>query len=390
MVADDQWGSLVARADLYQDRGDAKALLEVAHEVLGGWPDNPYGFRLLASAHALRGSHALAVDAMRKAVALNPESVQSLFELGYHLRGKGDPVAAEAAIRSSLQQDPDYVWNWVELARICLDTSDKDGADRYARHALTLEPENVVARQELASVHTARDEHEEALRILTEALSIEPENADVWDDRAQSLLKLKRPKEAEKAAREALRLEPDNRHYRSSLYRCIREQSWVRRGLLWPGKAIGAMWNAVEYEEPRDKDNTPRAFLFLATFLPIIALGALWVACCCTLLVLYELLTRPYVRRRAQGRGALSGILYAGGALVLAAGILFGLYWALGSWVDWKNIALTLAGAFALLMIWGEWDDARNAKRAQARQQWAAPLEGIGEPNQSADNGPAS
>jgi adenylate cyclase len=145
-----------------------------------------HAMALLASKIS-RDHHRAARDYLRRSLAIDENSAESLSELAHLLMN-------------------DYYSHWLEPNE-SLDDLRNEAADRV-RKALEINPLLPLAHQADGLVHRARGEHEEALDAFDRALQLDPNFARAWAQRANELVMLGRPEEALPFAFKAMTLSP--------------------------------------------------------------------------------------------------------------------------------------------------------------------------------------
>ncbi|MBI3946210.1 MAG: tetratricopeptide repeat protein [Armatimonadetes bacterium] len=157
-----------------------------------------------------------ALDAAKKAVALNPnlvEAQRALAEVYRHVGEEGDSQtqrltrcmeAARKAIALNANDAEAHYVLFLALGK----PLNGEGYEAVQR-ALTLNPRLEGARIDLADAYLRAGRLEEAMGQLDEALKVSPRSAAAWNARGSVLVELKRLDEAAAAYRKAIELQPD-------------------------------------------------------------------------------------------------------------------------------------------------------------------------------------
>jgi tetratricopeptide (TPR) repeat protein len=231
-MAHHQAGRLDQAARLYgqvleQDANDPDALhlLGVVHQQRG---DFDASITLIERAIALRSSahyhcnlaNALtgvgrfeeAVEACRRALALDPRLGMAQSNLGVALRALGRPDPAIAAFRAAIAMQPDRWEAYSNLGVLLTEQGRREEAAQVLRAVLAFKPDYAEAHYNLAgAIAVAGDSAslEAALACYQAAIGLRPDYAEAHANRADVLRLLGRLEESEAAYRMALRLAPN-------------------------------------------------------------------------------------------------------------------------------------------------------------------------------------
>lgn len=128
--------------------------------------------------------------------------------LGYALSKAGREEEAVRQYETALAMRPNYVEALTNLGAIRSDQGDLDVAAAHLSAALAVEPDYVAAVTNLGTVRARQGQIDEALRLLERARELEPGSAIVRNGMGYALALAGRLDEAEKEIREAIRLAP--------------------------------------------------------------------------------------------------------------------------------------------------------------------------------------
>jgi len=141
---------------------------EVDEVELPGWDGDPWQAGVAAfEAH----EDALAVDALRAAVAEREDSSYRHYLLGLALRRVGDVESAVIELERSLELSPAAQKSWIALARCELDRADTTAARAAVDAALELDLESADAWHLLGRVEMAEGSAEQAEAAFERALT---------------------------------------------------------------------------------------------------------------------------------------------------------------------------------------------------------------------------
>jgi cytochrome c-type biogenesis protein CcmH/NrfG len=131
--------------------GRTDEAIDLLEQVVEDRPGEATAWLLLGQLHAQRGRAARAEQALARAVAQNPASVDGWFGLGMVRQGDR-PREAAAAFREAARLKPDHTLAHYHLG-VCLKRlGDRDGAARHFREALRCQPDHEGARRALADL----------------------------------------------------------------------------------------------------------------------------------------------------------------------------------------------------------------------------------------------
>ncbi len=182
--------------------------------------EDPRLLSALGRAYSREGDWEPALEALGRAVTLDPDYLEARLNLGLAWRSSGNLEAAEAQYREALRRDPTYgtaQYNLgilleekgeteaaLEAFRIASRTL-KSKADTNARRARALVQ---IARIRLAEPNPPPEALGEAARCLNRALAMNPTSAAAWDYEGRRLLLKGRHKPAGDAWNRSLELDP--------------------------------------------------------------------------------------------------------------------------------------------------------------------------------------
>jgi len=149
----------LAAAQLRQKRTDA--VEKTAGLILDRAPDHPLALEWLAFARLARDRDA-ALESLRKAARLDPQRVETQFNLGLILETRGDRAEAAACFERAIAGRANFVPAWIHLG----DVRNGDAAIAAYRRALEIDPTSTRAYVALARALRARGDEKEAMRYL--------------------------------------------------------------------------------------------------------------------------------------------------------------------------------------------------------------------------------
>ena len=150
-----------------------------------------------------------AIEALRVAVAAQPDAASAHFALALVLHDEGQSAEAEAAYRRSILLRPEVAEVHRRLGDLLMQQSRFTDAEQAYKDALTLHPQDADALGNLGRALYAQQRLPEAALASHLAVTIRPDLVEAQVDLACVLLDLGRMPEAETALRTAIAKNPD-------------------------------------------------------------------------------------------------------------------------------------------------------------------------------------
>ena len=171
----------------------------------------------LASFYSRQGRMTEAMDYYVRALQINPDDSDVLYDLGNAFAQRGDWDNAISSYRHALQVTPNQadILNNLGFAL----AAKKQFADAVVcfEAALKLDPDSADAHNNLATVLFIQKNFDEAVRHFREALRITPGNPQIYSNLGDALVKQGQTTEAARCYQEALRLKPGDPQIRAKL-----------------------------------------------------------------------------------------------------------------------------------------------------------------------------
>jgi tetratricopeptide (TPR) repeat protein len=211
---------------LYDERKLADALV-LFEKICASDPGNPDAWVMRGACHQKLGDFDAAVDSLRSAVVLQPESVDTRLNLANALVTAGKLLEAVEIYQEVLELQPARAAVWALLGKTCLQLNNPERAEQACRQALRLRPDNINARMTLGNTFRARGEHRRALDCFQEVVKQVPEHGAAHAQSGRVLHKLRQSDAALEAYRKAVQYNPNRQpiHYR--LGRLLQERGQV-------------------------------------------------------------------------------------------------------------------------------------------------------------------
>jgi tetratricopeptide (TPR) repeat protein len=161
-----------------------------------------------------------AIDAFMKVIAIEPNNVKALYNLGYSYRQTGDKDKAIEFSERAVQADPDQLYVHQNLGFAYEDADQMDKAMSEFEEELRRHPEDpnlagIAAK--LAQIYLDRDLLEEAFDAASRAVRLRPENPANHYVLARVHMRNKAYDQAIVSLEKALQLAPDSAYYRIHL-----------------------------------------------------------------------------------------------------------------------------------------------------------------------------
>lgn len=175
----------VARAWVREQTGDRGGALDDARRAVALSPDSPQAHYLLGVLRARRMELAEALEALDRAIALNPDAIGFVREHGRvaHLLGRYDIALADR--RRVIELDPTRAEPWIARAMTHAALRDFAAADADLTCAIEREPGSVEALRARAAVRLERGDLVGALSDLDRGVLRSPGDGQCWFERSR-------------------------------------------------------------------------------------------------------------------------------------------------------------------------------------------------------------
>jgi tetratricopeptide (TPR) repeat protein len=241
------------------ERGDLSGAIRLAREVVAERPDMPLSLTHLAFLYNEAGEHQLAIDAITRALDLNPAAndvaalagaylteagrareavtrlapyvkdaqpdVDVLIAYGVALASSNRPQEALAAFDRAHALDPANAMPLVDAATVYLEAGDRDHAAEAFNEALQIDPGTARAHNGLAIVAAARGRYDDAIDHWKHALATDPNDYQTLYNLGDLLVRVGRAKDARPYWERYVRAAPPNLEARD----VARVREWLRR-----------------------------------------------------------------------------------------------------------------------------------------------------------------
>ncbi len=169
-----------------------------------------YSYARTGLALARQGEHAMAVDAFRRALEINPDSAWIHESLAVSLMQLGRLEEAKACLQESIRALPQSVSARCNLGTVLIQLGQRDEALEAYRDAVACDPQSAAAHALLGSLLFQLGALDEARTLLADALRLDPTQVDARLNLATLLLQTGHTDQAADHWRQVLEQHPES------------------------------------------------------------------------------------------------------------------------------------------------------------------------------------
>src|SRR5690606_40683592 len=185
----------------------------------------------IARVHGANGRAGMALEYLRRALALRPGDGETWREIGYQQYASGNLDDAIAAYRKATELQPREVKAWSGLGGMYLAAGRKDEAGEAFRHALRIAPSYGVLSN-LGTIQYEAGHYAEAARLYRQAAELKPEDYRNWGNLGDALAAQDGGVDAAQAMyRRAVELAQPYVDIRSDDAQALASSAWYRANL---------------------------------------------------------------------------------------------------------------------------------------------------------------
>lgn len=171
-------GATIDLANFYLRQGNAKSAVALMEQAARDYPEKPRAWLVLGKALSEATNHAAAEQALRKAVLLEPTSLDARVDLGSALFGQAKYSEAEANFREAIRLQPSLAEGWFNLGLCRMNQRDNEGAVEAFQKAANLKPDLTLTYIRWGQALGRLRRVPEAIQQLKHALELSPNNAE--------------------------------------------------------------------------------------------------------------------------------------------------------------------------------------------------------------------
>jgi tetratricopeptide (TPR) repeat protein len=191
------------------------------------------------------------IEAMR-AKATKDDKTKVLGRVADYYRRAGKYKEAENALREALALEPKSLATLFQLGAVLERQKRHDDAEAVFRQALEIEPDSAPVLNYLGYMNADRNVRvEEALTLVQKAVQLDPDSGAYQDSLGWALYRLKRLEAAEQAVRKALDKDGDNAVVLDHMGDILASRGHVAEALTYWQKALKGEDEENELDRPR-------------------------------------------------------------------------------------------------------------------------------------------
>jgi predicted Zn-dependent protease len=172
-----------------------------------------------------------AIENLRLALTINPQSLRSRYLLGQSLKAEQKEAAREE-FKEALHIFPDYAPAWKELAVMEKEQGSLEAAGKLMNRALEANPFYASAASELGEIYLAQERKNSALEAFRVAASLIPDNPDYQRQVIEVLMEAGSFDEASQECVEYLKRYPRASEFYGMLAKILASQGKQKQALL--------------------------------------------------------------------------------------------------------------------------------------------------------------
>jgi Flp pilus assembly protein TadD len=182
---------------------------QIYEQILSRQPEHSGALHLMGVIARQRGRSDLAVDLIRRAVAVRPNFPEAYSNLGNALNDQGQIDEAIVAYRRAVTLRSDFADAYNNLGVVLISKGQVDEAIVACRQAITLRPNFAEAYSNLGSALTVKGHFDEAIAACRQAIKLSPNSAENYGNLANALKVKGQLDEAIAAYRHTIALRPE-------------------------------------------------------------------------------------------------------------------------------------------------------------------------------------
>ncbi|MFC2061444.1 tetratricopeptide repeat protein [Elusimicrobiota bacterium] len=151
-----------------------------------------------------------AEEVLKKALLMDPESLQAHIELGFCYESRAEYNKAKKLYEKALSMDPERTNEYIKLGQYYQRYGEYEKAEELFAKAISLDPESIEAYSELGQYYCVRREYEKAENMYKKAISLDPTNVWSYHNLGECYKNWKKHEKAENMYKKVISLDPAN------------------------------------------------------------------------------------------------------------------------------------------------------------------------------------
>jgi tetratricopeptide (TPR) repeat protein len=178
---------------------------------------------LLGSLHYQNKNLSGAIEALKKAQALEPDNVSFMINLGEFLRQDQRIEEAIVSLMKATEKAPENANGWINLGTVLQQDNRIEKAKVAYKKALAINPNSAEIYSNLGALAKDTEDWETALTYFEQAIAIKPDLAEAHSNMGNILKELGRLQDAETSYNKAIAIKPDLAEAHSNLGITLKE-----------------------------------------------------------------------------------------------------------------------------------------------------------------------
>lgn len=230
----------------HHQAGDLPAAEKLYRQILQVQPTHADAWHLLGVLAYQVKNYSVAVELIRKAIALNNSAPTFYNNLGNVLREQGQLIEAVHCFQQALSLDPKFAQAYHNLGCTFTDQDNLAKAEACYQQALTLNPNYLNAYNNLAVVLVQQGKLTEAETCCHRALSLAPPSADAYNTLGNVFREQNKVTQAFACYQRALELEPHFPEVHNNLGNILKDQGKLTEAVAYFQRALALNPKLVE------------------------------------------------------------------------------------------------------------------------------------------------
>lgn len=219
-------------------RNNPAAAIDLIGQAIAHRPGTAMYHNNLGKAYRSQERFEEALAQFRRALQLEPNMVEALYNSGEALRWLGDLDGAIEMLEKAAAARPQFTDVHFQLGNALLMRGRPDEAAMRYRRVIQLDPEQAIAYKELASSLYQQGKPRDAIAQFQKALTLRPDDPYTWSQLANAYLSLGELDESESCQRRALQLDASLSEAHENLGNVLKSKGRVTAAISCYRRAI--------------------------------------------------------------------------------------------------------------------------------------------------------